>query len=171
MRQGIPSNPTASLLLCKDYPYTPGRPCDRCTRGSVADGLELSITANQDQPFPKPNPCVADVALKLRRQRGMLLKDGTLKCHQAVWRLESRPQAGREIEFKRRFVLSKERHCETIVTRDNEIRRTQSRRPGSPRDLAHGRAVCVACPRHSHTCHSYSLLLDMPKQKKVGCSV
>ncbi|KAF3060181.1 hypothetical protein CFAM422_011367 [Trichoderma lentiforme] len=51
-------------------------PCDRCTRGSVADGLELSIAANQDQPFPNPDPCVADVALKLRRQRGMLLKDG-----------------------------------------------------------------------------------------------
>ncbi|PKK47687.1 hypothetical protein CI102_6235 [Trichoderma harzianum] len=61
-------------------------PCDRCTRGSVADGLELSIAANQDQPFPNPDPCVADVALKLRRQRGMLLKDGgTLKCHQAIW--------------------------------------------------------------------------------------
>lgn len=100
MRQGIPSNPTASLLLCKDYPYTPGRPCDRCTRGSVADGLELSIATNQDQPFPNPDPCVADVALKLRRQRGMLLKDGgTFKCHQAIWRLESRSQGDREIEF------------------------------------------------------------------------
>ncbi|PTB50484.1 hypothetical protein M431DRAFT_499301 [Trichoderma harzianum CBS 226.95] len=80
-------------------------PCDRCTRGSVADGLELSIAANQDQPFPNPDPCVADVALKLRRQRGI------------------------------------------------------------PRDLAHGRPACVASPRHSHTCHGHSLLLDMPKQK------
>lgn len=141
MRQGIPSNPTASLLLCKGYPYTPGRPCDRCTRGSVADGLELSIAANQDQPFPNPDPCVADVALKLRRQ---LLKDGgdpkMPPSHLASGEPGPRWQRNR---IQRRFVLSKGRHCETTVTRDNEIQRTQSRRHGSPRDLAHGRPACV----------------------------
>lgn len=140
MRQGIPSNPTASLLLCKDYPYTPGRPCDRCTRGSVADGLELSIAANQDQPFPNPDPCVADVALKLRRQRGMLLKDGgTLKCHQAIWRLESRSQGDREIEFSAVLFYPKGAIARLTATRDNEIQLytiSGTRQPSRPNTWA-----------------------------------
>ncbi|KAL7950985.1 hypothetical protein V8C42DRAFT_308148 [Trichoderma barbatum] len=37
------------------------------------------MAANQIRPFSMPNPCVADVALKLQRQRGMLLKDGDPK--------------------------------------------------------------------------------------------
>ncbi|UKZ81994.1 hypothetical protein TrVFT333_009775 [Trichoderma virens FT-333] len=60
---------------------TPRYPSKPHSISVIVQGLSLhaSIAANHGRPFLKPNPYVADVALKLQRQRGMLLMDGDPK--------------------------------------------------------------------------------------------
>ncbi|EHK15986.1 uncharacterized protein TRIVIDRAFT_65192 [Trichoderma virens Gv29-8] len=141
-------------------------PCDRCTRGSVADGLELSIAANHGRPFLKPNPCVADVALKLQRQRGMLLMDGDPKKPPS--RLASGEPAPKLAEESSSAPF---RFIQTAPLRDyrnNGMLRYGVHHLGGTAALQTWRMcerACVTCRRHSHTCRSHSLALDMPKQK------
>ncbi|PTB39997.1 hypothetical protein M441DRAFT_424592 [Trichoderma asperellum CBS 433.97] len=80
MRQGFLFNPTASLLPCKDYPRLQGRdPATDAHEDLWLTAWSLAAQPITRGPFPNPSRCVADVALKLQRQRSMLFKDGDPK--------------------------------------------------------------------------------------------
>jgi hypothetical protein len=122
MRQGLAVNPTASLLPCQDHPRLQGRdPATDAHEDLWLTASSLAVQPITSDPFPNPGRCVADVALKLQRQRSMLFQDGDPKMvewHREIWRPERDP-AEQLIPAPAAICHGQQHHCEaTLLVRD-----------------------------------------------------
>lgn len=119
MRQGFAANPTASLLPCQDHPRLQGRdPATDAHEDLWLTAWSLAVQPITSDLFPNPGRCVADVALKLQRQRSMLFQDGTLKWHREIWCPERDP-AEETISAPAAIFYRQQHHCEaTLLVRD-----------------------------------------------------
>lgn len=159
MRQGLAVNPTASLLPCQDHPRLQGRdPATDAHEDLWLTASSLAVQPITSDPFPNPGRCVADVALKLQRQRSMLFQDGDPKMvewHREIWRPGERPSRATDPSTRCNlpWTATPLRGYSTgaRLCRDNG---NPSQKSGAIRP-----AACDTSRRHGHTCHNSSAVL------------